>query len=445
MYTKTALLPHQKTAFNKLSKIKVGGLFMDMGTGKTRTAIELIIYRESKISKAIYFCPVSLKETVYNEFLKHTNLQTKHIYVFDDKTCSRNIPGVFIYIVGIESMSSSKRTVLTVNNLIDTNTFIIVDESSYIKTHDAWRSERILSIAQNTKYRLLLTGTPITNNIQDLYSQMRFLSPKILGYNSFYSFAANHLEYSEKYPGMVVRAHNTEYISKKVAPYIYQVTKEECLSLPNKLYKRLYFSMTDLQREYYNLAKTEILANREDFDSYTLFQLFSALQQIVSGFSNRYTRKFSENPRLDLLLDFVERVNNNTIIWCKYRHSLEVIAFALSGKCSIIHGGQSDRDRKKQLSYFGNDKQFLVAMLGIGSHGLNLTQANTAIFYENSFNYAQRIQAEDRCHRIGQTKNVLYVDLICANSIDTRIVESIDKKENLIDSFKREVDKVKQL
>lgn len=436
---------HQKTAFDKLKKLKVGGLFMDMGTGKTRTAIELIVYRESKISKVIYFCPVSLKETVYNEFLKHTNLQAKHIYMFDDRTCSKNIPNVFVYIVGIESMSSSKRVVLTVNNLMDTNTFVIIDESSYIKTHNAWRSERITYVSQSAKYKLLLTGTPITNNVQDLYAQMYFLSPKILGYNSFYSFAANHLEYSEKYPGMVVRAHNTEYISKKIAPYIYQVTKEECLSLPIKLYKRLYFSMTDLQREYYSLAKTEILANCEEFDSYTLFQLFSALQQIVSGFSNKYSKKFSDNPRLELLLDFANRINDNAIIWCKYRYSLEAISLALSGKCSIIHGGQSDKERKNQLSDFGSNNQFLVAMLGVGSHGLNLIQANTAIFYENSFNYAQRIQAEDRCHRIGQNQNVLYVDLICANSIDTRIVESIDKKENLIDSFKKEVERVKQL
>jgi len=146
-----------------------------------------------------------------------------------------------------------------------------------------------------------------------------------------------------------------------------------------------------------------------------------------------------------LLLDFVERAKENTIIWCKYRYSLEAIALAVSGKCSIIYGGQSEKERKNQLASFGNDNKFLVAMLGVGSHGLNLTQTNAAIFYENSFNYAQRIQAEDRCHRIGQTKNVLYVDLICANSIDTWITESIDKKENLIDSFKREVNRVKQL
>jgi SNF2 family DNA or RNA helicase len=444
MYTKTILMKHQQDAINKLVGIRVGGLFMDMGTGKTRTAIELIVHREHRISKVIYFCPVTLKETVYQEFLKHTNLRYRNICVFDNETSIKNIPGVFVYIVGIESMSSSKRVVLTVNHIVDKNAFIIVDESSYIKTHYAWRTERILHIAQACKYRLLLTGTPITNNVQDLYSQMYFLSQKILGYNSFYSFAANHLEYSENYPDVVVRAHRTDWLSKKIAPYIYQVKKEECLSLPDKVYKRLYFRMTREQRVWYDWTKTDLL-NLECFDSYTLFQLFSALQQIVSGFSNKYELQFSENPRLDLLKDFVKSVDSKAVIWCKYKTSLNSIAVVLFGKCAIIHGGQTDKDRQKQLRSFRNDKQFLVSMLGVGSHGLNLTQADTVVFYENGFNYAQRIQAEDRCHRIGQTKNVLYVDLICSDSIDTRISESIDRKENLIESFKREVEKVKKL
>lgn len=445
MYTKTALMPHQKDAVNKLSKIKVGGLFMDMGTGKTRAAIELIVNREYKISKVVYFCPVALKETVYQEFLKHTNLTQRNICVFDDKTSIKDIPSVFVYIVGIESMSSSKRVVLTVNRLIDKNTFIIVDESSYIKTHCAWRTERIMYVSQSCKYRLLLTGTPIINNVQDLYSQMRFLSPKILGYNSFYSFSANHLEYSDKYPGMVVRAHRTDWLSKKIAPYIYQVKKEECLSLPDKIYKRLYFRMTEEQNLWYNQAKTDILDSVQELDSYTIFQLFSALQQIISGFSNKYDCSFENNPRIELLLDYIKNVSGNTVIWCKYRYSLDEICIALSGKCAIIHGGQTEKERQRQLASFGTDKQFLVSMLGVGSHGLNLTQANTVIFYENSFNYAQRLQAEDRCHRIGQEKDVLYVDLICSNSIDALINECIDKKENLIQLFRKEIEKVKLL
>src|SRR5690606_17383086 len=166
----------------------------------------------------------------------------------------------FWYIVGIESMSDSARVILTVNQLVTERTFCIVDESTYIKGHSAWRTQRITVIGQRSRYRLILTGTPITQGVQDLYSQMRFLSPKILGYNSFYSFARNHLEYSDRYPGLIVRAHNTEYLAAKIRPYVYQITKDDAgLELPEKLHETYSTYLTVEQKEAYQAAKHELL------------------------------------------------------------------------------------------------------------------------------------------------------------------------------------------
>ncbi len=163
--------------------------------------------------------------------------------MFDDKTSANDLPrDAFWYIIGIESVSSSNRVAVAANSLTTTETAVIVDESSYIKGHNALRTQRITRYSEPARYRLALTGTPMSQGVQDLYAQMRFLSPKILGYNSFYSFAANHLEYSEKYPGLVVRAHNTAWLAAKIQPYVYQVTKEDaglCLPLP-RLYNSRY-------------------------------------------------------------------------------------------------------------------------------------------------------------------------------------------------------------
>ena len=122
---------------------------------------------------------------------------------------------------------------------------------------------------------------PLSQGVVDLYAQMRFLSPKILGYPSFYSFAANHLEYSDKFPGMIVRAHNTKYIAAKIKPYIYQITKEECLNLPAKLYETRYCSLTDSQRYHYEKVKDEVLdeTKPDEWDSVAVFRLFTALQR----------------------------------------------------------------------------------------------------------------------------------------------------------------------
>jgi len=286
MNLKTDLMPHQIPAVEKMLPTRVGALFMDMGTGKTRTAIEVIHRRQARISKVVWFCPVSLKQTIKHELIKHTDSPDQDIHCFDQKTNQENIPEVFWYIVGIESMSLSARVILTINDLVDNNTFVIVDESSYIKGHRSARTNWITDLSKNARYRMILTGTPISQGGVDLFAQFRFLSPKILGYQSFYSFAANHLEYSDKFPGMIVRAHNTEWIAAKINPYVYQVTKEECLNLPEKMYETRCFSMTDEQREWYEIVKMETLSEVEEWDSYTIFQLFSKLQQIVCGFLN---------------------------------------------------------------------------------------------------------------------------------------------------------------
>lgn len=232
----TTLLPHQIKAVDKLLPIRVGALFMDMGTGKTRTAIEFAARREAQIDRVVWFCPVSLMETVRQEILKHTD--RTDVYIFDEKTSARSVPQDHLfYIVGIESMSASNRAVLAARCLITSRTFVIVDESSYIKGNWAIRTRRITAMSEPARYRMILTGTPISQGVVDLFAQMRFLSPKILGYRSFYSFANNHLVYSKNIPGKIERVLDTDVLAERIQPYVYQVTKEEAsLNLPPKLY-----------------------------------------------------------------------------------------------------------------------------------------------------------------------------------------------------------------
>jgi len=454
----TALFPHQITGVNKLLPICIGALFAEMGTGKSRTAIEIVNRRWAKIDHAIWFCPVSLKETVRQEILKHTDCSNEDICVFDGKTNEHNLPECLWYVVGIESMSSSDRVTLAVNELITMRTMVILDESSYIKGHNAKRTLRITELCKRARYRLILTGTPLSQGVVDLFAQMRFLSPKILGYGSFYSFAANHLEYSDKYPGLIVRSHNVEYLAAKIHPYVYQVTKAECLDLPDKLYETRYLYLTPEQRRYYELAKDEILMELEgeDFDTVVIFRLFTALQEIVCGFWNRkiapgvYKLLEFEQERIDVLMDTVTSVpsDEKIIIWCKYQHDIEAISSALAGKfgadsVALFHGGLNERERNKQIERFRDSARFFLATQSCGGHGLTLNEAHYVIFYNNAFKYSERLQAEDRCHRIGQEHRVVYVDIECLNSIDERISSALFKKGGLVAEFQREVDKVK--
>lgn len=448
LVTTTELFPYQVAAVDKILPLRIGALFMDMGTGKTRCAIELSAKRQQRISKVVWFCPVGLKITIAEEIEKHSNGEP--VYIFDDETTSENIPPAFWYIVGIESMSSSDRTVLAVNSLIDTNLFVIVDESSYIKGHTSRRSMRITEIGKRARYRLLLTGTPLSQGIEDLYAQMRFLSPDILGYNSFYSFAHNHLEYSDKYPGLIVRAHNSQLLADKIAPYVYQVTKDECLDLPGKLYDQVYYHLTDEQRDAYEQAKIEILldVDIDQLKSYTIFKLFTALQQIVSGFWNRDGKQIEfPHHRLETLQTSLDNVpeNQKVIIWTKYIYSLKKISEVLSG-AALYYGDLSEQKRQAEIERFRDDDcRFLVATQATGGHGLTLNEAHYHIFYENEFKYSHRIQAEDRSYRIGQTEPITYIDLVSTSGIDRRIQKALSKKEDVVKAFRAEVKKVKDL
>lgn len=457
----TELLPHQQAAVDKLLPARVGALFMEMGTGKSRTVIELARHRQARISKVAWFTLVSLKETVRYEICKHTSASAADVYLFDQKTTDDTLPCASWYVIGLESLGGSDRVVLAANRLITDDTMVIVDESSYIKGHRAKRTLRVTAIAQRARYRVILTGTPISQGVQDLFSQMYFLSPKILGYQSWYSFARNHLEYSDRYKGLIVSTHNEEWLAAKIAPYTYQVTKGECLSLPDKIYDSFYCTLTEEQIEYYEFAKEEFFEDVMKYDtgsklqcSIPIFRLFSRLQSICCGFwrDGRGEVVQLPNKRFPLLLDIIDQVDTSEklIIWGKYRPAVDDIVASLVGRYGSdavcqYHGGLDEHQRHIEVERWRGEKgRFLVATQDAGGHGLDLTAASNVIFYGNGFKYSARIQAEDRCHRIGQTRTVTYIDIWADCGIEGRIRSALISKGDTVSSFRDEVNAIRE-
>lgn len=452
----TPLMRHQCEAVEKLSPLRVGALFMEMGTGKSRTVIEFARLRQGKTRRVIWFCPVSLKSTIAYEIRKHTDCRDRDLYVFDHRTREETVPLDRIwYVVGIESMSSSARTVYSLGQLVDDRTFVIVDESSYIKGHRALRTERITLLSEKARYRMILTGTPVTQGIVDLWAQMRFLSPKILQYRSFYSFERNHLVYSKKFPGMVVGVKDYETIVERINPYVYQVTKAECLDLPEKLYEDRSCDLTAAQNEAYRQAKLTFADELLDEEgeggwkiSTAIFRLFGRLQSIASGRADGGGP--IENDRIQLMKAVIEDLDasaeNHIVIWAKYRETIRQIRESLVTSEREVHvfdGDVPESQREGVLAGWRKRGGCLVASERVGSHGLDLTAASTVLFFSRSFSYDSNIQAEDRCHRKGQEKPVLYVSLWTRCGIEERIREALSLKENVRDRLRRELDRLK--
>ena len=440
---KTKLYTHQQKAVDKLSKIKIGALYMEMGTGKTRTALELIAqrYNGGKVNHILWLCPCSVKESLKRELMKHID---GNLDMFT--------------ICGIETLSSSIKTNARLLDLVQNNkVYLIVDESNLVKNHRAKRTENIERLARHCEYKLILNGTPISRCEKDLFSQWYILDWRILGYRSFWSFAANHLEYDERRRGGIVRCLNTDYLVYKIAPYSYQVKKEECLDLPPKTYDTRYFELTNRQWAHYDYVAENLLFALDELHPETIYRLFTGLQGVVSGFRIRlgetlvrepFFKTPYENPRIQELLSILERLDGKVIIFCKYTQEIQDIVQVLNneyGKGSAVpfYGEISQKERQRNIDDFTNDARFFVANKTCAGYGLNLQFCNYVIYYSNDWDWATRSQSEDRVHRIGQNRNVHIIDICAADTIDQRISNCLWRKENLVDSFKREIERQK--
>lgn len=450
MLLKTRLYEYQSKAVDKLSKLKVGALYMEQGTGKTRTALEIIKNKMSKgkVEVVLWLCPCSVKNNLKEDIIKHTGeLPTENN----------------IIIRGIESLSSSDKLYLQLSELVKNyKVYLIVDESNLVKNKMAIRTERIISISSFCKYKMILNGTPISKNEADLFAQWYILDWRILGYKSFYSFAANHLEYKkvrlpsgrEIMTDQIIRVLNVDYLTEKIAPYMYQIKKDEVLKeLKPKQYHMRYFCLGNLQEEEYGLTKELFLFNVVDWQSETIFKLFSALQHITSGkrvlsapekrmrTENMYT--WENNPRIQCLKRTLEDIGEDKcIIFAKYQDEINDIALLLQSenKSYIEFTGKiSQKKRQENREKFKNHVQFMLANKQCGAYGLNLQFCHNIIFYSNDFDLATRLQAEDRVHRIGQDKIVNIYDICCKYTIDVFIANCLQNKTNLLDSFKKQI------
>jgi SNF2 family DNA or RNA helicase len=390
-------LKNQQLAFDKLSRLKVGALFSEMGTGKTKVALDLINSKSNKIDYILWICPFSIK----NEIIKERD---------------KWYPAMKIDVVGCETIGSSDRTYLEILKKVTTSkTFIVVDESLKIKNINAKRTRRIIEFGEYAQYKLILNGTPITKNVIDLYTQMQFLSPKILKM-SFNQFKNTYCEYyiRGKLKGMVKKQHNIEHLISLIEPYIF-----DC-DLDIEAKKMYYNYFYDVDTFQYSKLKNELLEGIANID---FFVLTTKLQQFYTTYKE------------EVLKELLGQINDQVIIFVKYLDSIP------AGANKIV-GDMNTKERKQVIDKFerGDFKELYITY-GCGSYGLNLQFCRNIIFAEHCFDYSQRIQAEARIYRIGQNYDVNYYNLWCNVGLEKMIQSSLNKKSNLLDEIKKEIEK----
>jgi SNF2 family DNA or RNA helicase len=411
-------------------------------------------------------CPVSIRSNWVDELKIH--LPGEYEIVVCDTTSKKSRQAIEdfmvqstdklkIMIVGIESMSAQwkkgRAFEYAYRFMLSHTIEMVVDEGHLIKNHDANRSKNCVVLGRLAKKRLLMTGTPIAQGPMDLYMQFEYLNPEIIGVGDFYSFRNRYAIMGGYENREIVGYDHMSELMELIKPWVFQCTKKETLDLPEKLYTKRIIQMTTEQRKLYNKIKKDRIAELPVSQDATLVAenvlvMYTALQQITGGFISYYRedgeKRIREteqlpgkNPKVTELMEVIaETPDQPMIIWARYKYEIKQIMEALSAaKLAAVeyHGDiPIGEARDEQVKKFKSGKaQYIVATQDTGGVGNTWNEAHTVVYFSNSFKLIDRKQSEDRCHRIGQTNNVLYIDLVVENSVDESIIEAIKNKQDL--------------
>ena len=452
---------HQLTALEKSWNRDNFAYFMEMGTGKTKVLIDnlAMLYDKGRVDGALIVAPKGVVGTWYNQELpNHLPEHIENVTVLwqaninkkqQDKLDQLFKTGheLHVIIMNVEAFSTDKGRLFAAKFLRSHKSMIAIDESTTIKNPKAKRTKNILSLSSLAKYKRIMTGSPVTKNPLDLYSQCEFLDPRLLDFASYYSFRNRYAEMKTMHVSgrsiqVVHKFRHLDELSDTLKPFSYRVLKQDCLDLPDKVYIKRNISLSKEQRQVYDQMKKEAVAilNGKQVNSVTVLSQLMRLHQITCGHftANDGSTQEIKNNRIQELLDVLEEVEGKAIIWSHYQHDVKNIKKHIQkehGPGSVVdyYGLTPQDQRQKNIKKFqaNNGVRFLIGTPQTGGYGITLTEANTVIYYSNGYDLEKRMQSEDRAHRIGQKKTVTYVDLIAEDTVDEKIVKSLRKKINI--------------
>jgi len=458
---KTKPYAHQMTALEKSWNRETYAYFMEMGTGKTKVLIDnmSMLYDKGKVDGALIIAPKGVVGTWYsNELPTHLPNHIENVTVLwqpnINKKQQEKLETLFevetalhILIMNVEAFSTEKGRLFAGKFLRSHNALMAIDESTTIKNPSAKRTKNIVTLSKEAKYRRIMTGSPVTKNPLDLYSQCEFLSPWLLDFTSYYAFRNRYAEMKTMHAHgrsiqVVDKFKNLGELSETLKEFSYRVLKEDCLDLPDKIFIKRQIQLTPEQSKLYNQMKEQALAILQGKVSSTknsLTQLMR-LQQITCGHftdDNGVTQSIKNN-RIDELMTILEDIEGKAIIWAHYQYDMTKIIDAIKDKYGLrsfvdYYGLTPKEERQPNIKRFQDDPKcrFFIGTPSTGGYGITLTAANTVIYYSNGYDLEKRLQSEDRAHRMGQKKPVTYVDINAEDTVDEKIVKALRKKINV--------------
>lgn len=440
---------HQILGYNIGISIPNSALLMEMGTGKSLTAIAIAgrRYLDGEMKKLLVVCPTSIMFVWQDEFEKFADFPYSML-VLDGPVKRRieklqNFCGQGLQVAAINYEATWRMEDELRKWAPD---MIIADESQRIKTPSAQQSKCMHRLGKIAKYKMILTGTPVTQGPLDFFSQYKFLDPGIFG-NSYYAFRARYAVMGGYEGKQVVSYQNLPELIEKAHSIAFRVTKAEALDLPEQIDTVRYCELEPKAQRIYEQMRKECVAELEGEKVVTAANVLAKLlrlQQITGGFlgdGEGIVQKVSSAKLLvlkEILEDIVIDAGKKLVIFARFRPeiaAIEKLLQELNIKYECIHGDIDMGARGEKVKAFQTDPdtKVFVAQLQTAGLGITLTAADTAVFYSLDFSFANYDQARARLHRIGQKNNVTNIHLIMKGTVDTKVMGALKKKKNVAD------------
>lgn len=451
---KTVPYKHQVDAWNMGFDRDYFAYFMEMGTGKSKVAIDdfCVNWTMEKIDAVLIFanngsyrnwaetqipthCPDNILKESYVGVWKEDSGS-----VINDPKLDPQRKSLLIFVMNIEALSYKKGFEAAMEFVKNRKVMAIFDESTTLKHMESSRTKAAIKIAKFCKIRRILTGDPITNSPLDLYSQCMVLSPNALGFASYYAFRNYfaimiQISAGQRSFKKVTGYQNLDKLTERLKRFSFRVKKEDCLDLPPKVYQKVYVELTDEQRQAYDNLREECIHELKNSVVTTplVITKMVKLHQIVCGHlvDDEGQLHVLKSNRISALLDLIEETNNKVIIWANYRYSIQSIYEELikgygTDLVKTFYGDTSGDDRVEASRSFQDGKaRFMIANQMTGGFGNTWTAAQTVVYFSNNYQLELRRQSEDRAHRIGQLNSVNYVDLVCKGTVDEKIINAL--------------------
>jgi len=458
---KTKPYAHQLKALEMSWKKEVFALFMEMGTGKSKVLLDNIsmLYDKGKINGALIIAPKGVyKNWLESEIPTHLvdHIQKKAVLwqALINKKQQAKLDTLFkpevdlhILIMNVEAFSTKKGLDFAAKFLSCHNALVAIDESTTIKNPGAQRTKNILRLSKLSKYRRILTGSPVTKSPLDLYTQCEFLEEYLLDFSSYYAFRTRYAlmktaNFNGRSVQLVVGYRNLSELSETVKKFSYRVLKDDCLDLPPKTFMKRIIQLSPEQKRLYEQMKSMALAelNGKMLTTFNAVTQIMRLQQITCGHFKADDDSIQEikNNRITELMSVLEEVEGKAVIWAHWRHDIATIVREIEkeypGSVMTYYGDTTIEDRQKAIREMQDPEskiRFLVGTPQTGGYGITLTGASTMIYYSNGYDLEKRQQSEARIDRIGQEKPMTYIDILAEDTVDEKIVKALRKKVNI--------------